>query len=159
MQSAKTRIVPEVGAEIRGRCLRVPSQKDSEEHQTKQRRNFRSREDVLDDSARLHTENIDDRERDHDQDGNEVLRIQANIHAAEHHRADRELRYLPQVDNPMTGGDGRPEYPEELAESHAHGGDRTRLNHEKQGPAVEKSPERPKRLAEIYVLPARARHH
>ena len=128
-------------------------------NQAEQRRNFRGGEDVLDESARLHAENVDDRERDHDQDGDEVLRVQANIHAAQNHGADGKLRHFPEVDDPMTGGDCRPEDAEEFAESDAHGGDRARLNHEKQSPTVEKAPERAERLAQINVLPAGARHH
>src|SRR6202521_2414196 len=146
MQSAQARIVPEVCAEIRGDGLRVPAKKNSEEHQSEQCRNFCGSEDVLDDSAGLDAENIDDRERDHYQDGGEILRVQSNIHAAEHHRADLKLRHLPDVDNPITRGNCRPEDSEEFAARDAHGGDRPRLNHEEQSPAVEKTPEWAERL-------------
>ena len=158
MQSAEAGIVPEVCAEIRGHRLRVPSKKNSEEGQAEQRRNFRRGKDVLDESTRLHAENIDDRERDHHQDGDEVLRIQSNIHATEHHGADRKLRHFPQVDDPMAGRDRRPKDAEEFAERNAHSGDRAGLNHQKQSPAVEKAPERPERLTKINVLSAGPRH-
>ena len=159
MQGAEAGILPEVCPEIRGHRLRVPPKKNSEQDQSQQRRNFRRGEDVLDECARLHAENIDDREHHHYQDGDEVLRVQSHIHAAEHHRADRKLRHFPQVDDPMTGRDCRPENAEKLAEGHAHGGDRAGLDHKKQSPAVEKTPEWAERLAQIDVLPARPRHH
>ena len=159
MQSAEAGVVPEICAEISGHGLRVPAEKNSEDDQAEQRGNFRGGEDVLDECARLHAENIDDRERDHDQNGDEVLRVQSNIHAAEHHWPDGELRHFPQVDNPMTRRDCRPENSEKLAESNANSGNRARLNHEKQSPAVEKTPERPERLAQIDVLSAGSRHH
>src|SRR5580700_9148876 len=129
MQSAETRIFPEVCAEVRGYRLSIPAQKYSEENQAEQPGNLGGGEDVLDESARLHAENIDDREHDNDQDGNEVLRVQSNIHAAEHHGANGKLGNFPQVDNPMTGGDRGPEDAEKFAESHADGGDRAGLNH------------------------------
>src|SRR5271169_2236842 len=59
----------------------------------------------------------------------------------------------------MSGGDCRPEDSEEFAESNAYGGDGARLNHEKQSPTVEKTPEWAERLAQIHVLPAGSRHH
>src|SRR5260370_9560854 len=141
MQAAKARVTPEICAEIRGHCLRVPSKKNSEQDQSEQCRNLRRSEYVLDESARLHTENIDDREHNHNQDGDEVLRIQSNIHAAEIHRADRKLRYFPQVDDPMARRDCRPKNAEEFTKRDAHGSDRTGLNHKKQSPPVKKTPE------------------
>src|SRR5208282_4950802 len=144
---------------IRGHRLRVPAKKYSEEHQAEQCRYFCSGENVLNESARLHAENIDDGERDHNQDGDEILCVQSDIHAAEHHGADRKLRHFPQVNNPMSGGDCGPEDSEKFAEGDADGGDGARLNYEKQSPAVEKPPEWAERLAQIHVLPAGPRHH
>ncbi len=54
--------------------------------------------------------------------------------------------------------DGK-EHAEKLAEGHAHGRNRSGLNHQEQRPPVEKSPKRAQRLAQINVLPARSRHH
>src|SRR4029077_294672 len=121
MQSAEAGVAPEVCAKIGSDRLRVAAKKNSEEDQAEQRRNFRSGEDVLDESARLHAENIDDRECDHYQDGGEILRVQSNIHTAEHHRADLKLRHFPNVDNPITRRNCRPEYSEKFAEGHADG--------------------------------------
>src|SRR5882762_8627748 len=159
MQSTETSIVPEVCAKVGSDRLRVPAQKDSEKNQSQQRRNFCGGKNVLNDSARLHSENIDDRERNHHEDGDEVLRVQSNIDAAQNHWSDGELRHFPDVDDPITGGNRRPEDPQEFAECHADRSDRSRLNHEKQSPAVEKTPEWAERLAQIDILPARPRHH
>src|ERR1035438_2489239 len=43
--------------------------------------------------AGLHAEDIQHRQEDHDQDGHQVLRIQSDIHIAQHHRADGNGRY------------------------------------------------------------------
>ena len=159
MQSVETGIVPEVCAEIRRHRHSIAAEKDTEENQSQQRRNLGGGKSILDDGAGLHAENIDDREHDDDQDGDEVLRVQSNIHAAERHGADGESGYFPDVDNPITRRNGRPEDTEEFAESHAHGGDRAGLNHEKQSPSVEKTPEWAERLPQVNILPARTRHH
>src|SRR5258708_16389154 len=159
MQSPETRIGQEVRGKSRGDLLRVPAKKDSEEHQSEQRRNFRGGKDVLDDGARFHAEDINDRERDNYQDGDQVLRVQPNIHTAQSHGSNGELRHFPEMDNPITRRDCRPENPEKFAERHAHGSDCPRLNHEKQGAAVEKTPEGAERLAQIDILPACPGHH
>ena len=54
--------------------------------------------------------------------------------------------------------DGK-ENAEKLAEGHADGGDGSGLDHQKKRPAVEKSPERPQRFAQVNVLAAGAGHH
>ena len=59
----------------------------------------------------------------------------------------------------MLGRDGRKENAQKFAEGDADGGDGSRLDDEIQRPAVEKSPERPERLAQINVLAAGVRHH
>ncbi len=48
---------------------------------------------------------------------------------------------------------------QKFAEGDADGGDGSGLYHEKQRPAVEKSPERPERLTQVNVLAAGVRHH
>ncbi len=63
------------------------------------------------------------------------------------------------MQNPMGGRNRGKENAEELAEGHADGGDGSGLNDQKQSPAVEKSPERSERFAQINVLAAGARHH
>ncbi len=100
-----------------------------------------------------------DGKQDDNQDRDQVLRVQADIHAPEQHGADGKFGHFPEMDDPMAGGNGRPEDAEKFAESHAHGGNRARLDDEEQSPAVEKSPERAERFAQVDVLPAGARHH
>ncbi len=51
------------------------------------------------------------------------------------------------------------EHAEKLAESYADCGDGARLDHEKERPAIEKTPERPKRLAQVNILAAGFGHH
>src|ERR1017187_3784109 len=147
MQVAESGVRPEVCPKIGRNRVRVPSQEDSEKYQAEQRRDLRSGEDILDEGAGLDAKNIDDREDDHYQDRNQVLRVQPNVHAAEHHGADRKLRHLPQVDDPMTGRDRRPEDSEKLAERHAHGWNRARLNYEEQSPDGEETLKRAERFA------------
>ena len=55
--------------------------------------------------------------------------------------------------------DRRKEDAEELAARHANGGNRSGLDDQVQRPAVEKSPQRTQRFAQVDVLPARLRHH
>ncbi len=63
------------------------------------------------------------------------------------------------VPNPVRRRDGREEHAQELAEGHADRGNGPGLDDEEQGPAVEKSPQRAQRFAEVHVLSAGARHH
>ena len=55
--------------------------------------------------------------------------------------------------------DGRKEDAQELAEGHAYRGDGSGLDDQEQRPAVEKSPQRAQRFAQVNVLAAGARHH
>ena len=77
-------VTPEIRAEVRGDGLGIASQK-SRQHQAQQRGSLGEGEDVLDHRSGLHAEDIDDREEDHDDDGNEILRVEADIHVAQHH--------------------------------------------------------------------------
>ena len=94
-----------------------------------------------------------------DQDGGEVLRVEADIHVAQHHRAEGDGRNLPEMQYPVRRGDRRKEDAEKLAECHADGGDGSGLDDQEERPAVEKSPERAQRFAQINVLAAGTRHH
>ena len=71
--------------------------------------------------------------------------------------ADAEIRH------PAKGNGSRSiagtEDAEELGEGDADGSDEAGLDDEKQGPAVEKSPERGLGFAQKDVLPAGVRHH
>ena len=70
-----------------------------------------------------------------------------------------DRRHFPEVHDPVRRRNRRKENAEKLAEGHADRGDGSGLNHQKESPAVEKSPERAQRLAQVNVLPAGARHH
>ena len=63
------------------------------------------------------------------------------------------------VPNPVGRRYGREEHAQELAEGHPNRGNGSGLNDEVQRPAVEKSPKRAQRFAEVHVLSAGARHH
>ena len=45
----------------------------------------------------LHAEDVQHREENHDQDGGEILRVQADIHVAQHHRPDGNRRHMRDV--------------------------------------------------------------
>jgi hypothetical protein len=62
-------------------------------------------------------------------------------------------------DQVIVVGDRWDQGAEVSGEADQHGRDGTGLDDEKQGPAVEKSPERGERLAQVDVLPTGARHH
>ncbi len=63
------------------------------------------------------------------------------------------------VQNPIGGRDRRKEDAEELAEGHADSGDGSGLNDQVHRPAVEESPERAERFAQVNILAAGVRHH
>ena len=66
------------------------------------------------------------------------------------------MRDMPQ---PVRRRDRRKEHAKKFAERHAHRRDGSGLDHEKQRPAIKKSPQRPQRLAQIDILAARLGHH
>src|SRR5712692_4368356 len=59
----------------------------------------------------------------------------------------------------MRGRNRRKEDPEELSEGYTDRGNRPRLNHQEQRPAVKESPQRPQRFTQINILTAGAWHH
>ena len=67
--------------------------------------------------------------------------------------------HMSDVPQPVGRRDRREKDAEKLAEGHRNSGDGSRLNHQKQRPAVEKSPQRPQRLAQVDVLAAGLGHH
>ena len=92
-------------------------------------------------------------------DAGQVGRVDADLHIAQHHRPNRERGHMGDVPEPMGRRDGREKDAEKLAEGHRDGGDGSRLNDQKERPAVEKSPQRPQRLAQVDVLAAGLGHH
>ena len=63
------------------------------------------------------------------------------------------------VPEPVAGADGGEEDAEELSKRDANRRDGSGLDDEEERPAVEEAAEGPERLAQVDVLPARARHH
>ncbi len=102
---------------------------------------------------------IHHREKNHEQDGHQVLRVDSHIHVAQNHGPQTDRRNFPNVQDPTGGRNCGKEDSQKLAKSHTHRRNRPRLNHQKKGPAIEKPPQRPQRLAQINVLPAGPRHH
>src|ERR1039458_5629592 len=66
------------------------------------------------------------------------------------------MRDVPQ---PVARADAGEEDAEELAERDTDGCDGAGLDDEEEGPAVEESPQRPQRLAQVNILPAGPGHH
>ena len=81
------------------------------------------------------------------------------FHIAQDHGANVNGRNFPEVHDPVRGRNRRKEDAEKLAESHADRSNGSGLNHQKERPAVKKSPQRPQGFAQIDILAAGARHH
>ena len=111
-------------------------------------------------APKLDAEDIHDGQQNDDDDAGEVGRVDADLHVAQHHGADREsagtwAMCQSQCVVEMVGKEDA----KELAKRHADGGDGSGLDDEKQRPAVKKSPQRPQRLAQVNVLAAGLGHH
>jgi hypothetical protein len=118
-----------------------------------------SSEDILDQRAELHAEDVHNSQGDDDDNGGQIGCIDANLHVAQHHRPDSESGYMGDVPQPVGRRDSGEKDAEELAEGCCNGGESACLNDQKERPAVEKPPEWPQRLAQIYVLAACFGHH
>ena len=131
MLRAESRMAPEMSAEIYRQRLRVAAQRDAEQRESQQCRDLGRGKHILNQRPGLYSKNVNDRKKNHEQDGHQILRIDSDIHVAQNNRPQRNRRNFPQVKNPVRRRNGRKEYSEELAESHAHSGNRARLNDEK----------------------------
>jgi len=140
VQRAEARVLPEIRAEVGRDRFRVAAQKDAEDDQPEQRRYLCRGKHVLDQRAGADAKYIDDRQQDHDKNGSQVLGVEADIHIAQHHGTDVNRRHLPEMQNPVAGGYSRPEDSQKFTKSHAHSRDRPGLDHEKERPAIKKSP-------------------
>jgi hypothetical protein len=69
------------------------------------------------------------------------------------------LRHVIDLPQPGIRADLRKEDAQELSKGHADRSDSPGLYDQKQRPAIQKSPDRPQRLAQINVLPSGFRHH
>ena len=159
MLRAQSRVLPEMSAEVCGQRLCVSSQRQTEQCQSQQRRDFGHGKYILNQRSGLQSKDIHDRKKNHQQNRNQVLRIDSHIHVAQNHRPHMNRWNFPEMKNPVGRRNRGKENSQELAKSHAHSRNRSGLNHQKQSPAVEKSPQRPQRFAQINILPAGPRHH
>ena len=87
---------PEV-AKVRGNGLRVARNKNTGNHQSRQRRYLGNGKQVLHGRAQLESKGIQHREKDHNHNAAKVLRVQANIHVAQHHGANGNRRNVSNV--------------------------------------------------------------
>ncbi len=159
VQRAQPGVEPEVGTEICAERLRRASNPDAEQDEPQQARDFGGGKHHLHDGSGLDAEDVDRGEQHDDGDGNQVLGVQPDLHVAQHHGAEMNRRNLPEVHDPVRGGDGRKEDAEKLAEGDADRGNRAALNHQEERPAVEEAPQRPERLSQVDILAAGVGHH
>ena len=75
-------VMPEIGAKVRRQRCRIAAQRESEHCQSQQRRDFRGGEHVLNRGADFQTEDVHHGQENHQQDRNQVLRVDADIHVA-----------------------------------------------------------------------------
>ena len=159
VQRAQARVEPEVGAEIGVQRLRRASGPGAEQNEPQQARDFRGGKHHLHDGSGLDAEDVDRGEQRDDGDGNQVLGVQPDLHVAQHHGTEMNRRNLPEMHDPVRGGNGREEDSEKLAKGHADSGNGAALNHQEKRPAIEEAPQGPERLPQIHILAAGARHH
>src|SRR6476469_4130571 len=112
---------PEV-SEIGRDGLRVARHKNTDNHQAGECGYLGNREQVLHGSAQLQAKDVEHREKYHNHDPTEVLRVQANIHVAQHHGTNLDWWHFRDVPDPLFGGDILEEISHELAKGHTHGG-------------------------------------
>jgi len=148
-----------MSAKVSGQRPRIPPHGNTEQRQTQQRRYFGCGKYILNQRSGFHSEDIYNRKKNYEQDRDQILCIDSYIHIAQNHRPEANRWNLPEMQNPSGGRNRRKENSEELAERHAYGRNRPGLNHQKQRPAVEKTPQRPERFAQINILPPGPRHH
>ena len=135
-------------AEIVGDRGVISRHEDAQKNQPKQRQRFRAGENVLNEFAKAHALHVQEGDEDHHHDADELL----------HRKADGVFRAeRDRLNHPSCAGDRREKHAEIASESDGDRGDRAGLNDEKERPAVEKSPERRIRFAQINVLPAGVR--
>ncbi len=152
-------IAPEVCAKVGGNRRGIAAQEAAQQYQSQERGGLGKGKYVLHHRAGPHAENVEHGKENHYKDGHQVLGVQADIHVAQHHGADGDGRHVRDVPDPVRRRDGRKEDAHEFAEGHAYRGDGSRLDDEKQGPAVEESPQWAQRFAQVNILATGARHH
>ncbi len=162
MQRSPVCIAPELResvAKVRRPRGRVAANRERQNDQSGQRERLGRGKDVLNHCAKLHAKDIDDAQRENNEYAGEVGGVQANIHIAQNHGPDRNGRNVSDMPEPVRSRNRRKEDAEELAEGDRDSGDGSRLDDQKQRPAVEKSPERAEGFAQVDVLAAGLGHH
>ena len=127
---AQSRIPPEVSAEVRSQSLSISPQRQSEQRQSQKRRDLGCSKNILDERPGFHSEDIHHRKENHQEDGNQVLRIDSDIHVAQNHGPKTNRRNFPEMQNPMGRRNCGKENSQKLAKSHAHGRNRPGLDYE-----------------------------
>ena len=149
---------PEV-AKVRSNGLCVARNKNAGDHQPRQRRYLGNGKQVLHGRAQLESKDIQHRKKNHNHNAAKVLRVQANIHVAQHHGANGNRRNVSNVKDPIIGGNRREKISQKLAKRHAHGGHGSSLDDQKQSPSIQEAPERAQRFTQINILSAGFGHH
>ena len=114
VQRAQAGMEPEVGAEICAERLRRAARPDAKQDEPQQPRDFCGGEHHLHDGSGLDAEDVDHGEQHNHGDGNQVLGVQPNVHVAQHHRPKMNRRNLPEVHDPVGGGNGGRKTPRNL---------------------------------------------
>ena len=77
-----------------------------------------------------------------------------------YHRPHLHRRHMRNMPQPMRARDRSEKTPPGTSRiATRHRGNRPRLDHQKQRPPIQKAPQRPQRLPQVDILPARLRHH
>ena len=94
---------PKFAAQRRG----VAPHREGQQNQRRQRQRLGRGEDVLDQRAQLHAEDVHDGQKDDDRDSGQVGRVDADLHVAQHHGPHPERGHVGDVPQPMGRRDGR----------------------------------------------------
>ncbi len=158
MEGRPAGVAPEV-TKIGGDGSGVAADGEGENDESGEGEAFGGGEDVLDEGADVHAEDVDDGEEEDEEDTDEIGGGDAYLHIAEDHGADADGGDMGDVPEPVGAGDGGEEDAEEFAEGDTDGGDGAGLDDEEEGPSVEKAPHGAEGFAEVDVLAAGRGHH
>ena len=103
MQRVPSCIAPEFGTKVGSNGLRVAPNEDPQQYKAKQRRRLGDGEHILHRCAGAHSEDIQRGEKNYQQDGGKILRVQADIHVAQDHGANGDGRHVGDMNQPVRG--------------------------------------------------------
>ena len=152
----RLRAAPEM-CEIRSAGC-VGGKPNAEQRERGERADFRYRENILDDRAKPKAARIDPGDEHDRKNGEKILAVEANVVGAEVAKPQLPGAESAELQNPFRGGEPRNHHRREFRECDCHGCDRGRLDHKQHRPAVEETPDRAQRFAQVDVLPAGLRH-